>query len=151
MKLTTNFEYAKKKAMKEVKQSNNKKWWKIHTKDYSFPFWLLPIYPFVLFSDWLENWLYNHMEWDEKRAIKIVDYILPHYLEYFEKEKAYYLCMDWGFSEYYKFVPLWHKNWVKKFSYSLAKFIEDKYEKEGYDKKVYDNWSEGWIVFKEKT
>lgn len=113
-----NFEYAKIKA--ETKEKTFKMP-TIKTNTYNIPLWALPIALFVIVYDKFNEWNYNRLIWDEKKATKVLDYFLPYALEYNKENQAYYYCMNWG---YYglsvaKKVPIGLKAWSKKFSYEI--------------------------------
>ena len=144
MKKTKDFSYAK---MRQEKQSR-KKWWIINGKKYSYYIWALPLIPFVLLYDKISDYLYARRVWSEEKATKVLNYVLPHVLEWVEEDEAYYYCMDWGYSRLWRKAPLTMRKWARKFSYNLHQFIKNGYQKDGYEKTIEGDRYETWIKFK---
>lgn len=144
MKKTKDFSYAK---TRQEKQSR-KKWWIINGKKYSYYIWALPLIPFVILYDKISDYLYARRVWDEEKAIKVLDRVLPHVLEWVEEDEAYYYCMDWGYSNLWRIAPLTMRKWARKFSYNLHQFIKNGYQKDGYEKTIEGDRYETWIKFK---
>ena len=75
-----------------------KKWWILHTKNYSYYIWALPILPFVLLADYIKDRNYKRLVWDETIATKVLDKVLPQILEWVEEDNAFYYSMEWSTS-----------------------------------------------------
>ena len=135
---------------KAKRTNNGKKWYVINTKNYQVYFWALPVLPVVIIIDKLKNWQYNHRTWNDKKAKKVLDKILPKVLEWVEEDNAFYYCMDWPAWGLYNNAPIGYRNWVKKFRYELQKLIRDGYENEEYTKTVENNGNGIWVKFTEK-
>ena len=147
MKKTKDFSYAK---TRQEKQSR-KKWWIINGKKYSYYIWMLPIVPFFLLYDKICEYLYKRRVWDEVKATKVLNYILPHILEWSEEDNAYYYCMDWGHYILWEKAPFTMRKWTIKFSANLHQFIKDGYQPEGYEKTIEDDGYETWIKFEKRN
>lgn len=152
MKITTNFEYAKKKAEKEKEKRDNagKKLWMVYKDNYAFPIFLFPVYWLALILEAIQKWESNLYQWSDNKAAKMANYIIPQFLSYDEDEDSYYFPVSFGYSNYYKCVPFWHRRWVKKFEYPLMEFIKTIYQKKGYDKMFYEQYGEEYVVFKKR-
>lgn len=138
------FSYAKTRKEKQ----NHKKWWVINGKKYSYYIWALPIVPFVLLYDKISDYLYARRVWDEEKATKVLDRVLPHVLEWVEEDDAYYYCMDWGYSILWRKAPLTMRKWARKFDFNLHQFIKTDYQKDGYEKTIEGDRYETWVKFK---
>ena len=138
------FSYAKTRKEKQ----NHKKWWIINGKKYSYYIWVLPLIPFVLLYDKISDYLYARRVWDEEKAIKVLDRVLPYVLEWVEEDDAYYYCMDWGYSSLWRKAPLTMRKWARKFDFNLHQFIKNGYQKDGYEKTIEGDRYETWIKFK---
>ena len=66
-----------------------KKGWILHTKNYSYYIWALPILPFVLLADYIKDRNYKRLVWDETIATKVLDKVLPQLLEWVEEDNAF--------------------------------------------------------------
>ena len=142
---TTNFEYAQKKH----KRFNCPR---VHYKEYNILIWALPIAPLFIVCDKIDRWNYKRQQWSNEKAVKVLDYALPHLLDYDTDENCYWYCTTWRYSnEFIKFAPINLKMWTRKFGYKLNDFIKSTYEKDGYIKTIetddlWDNF-EIWIKF----
>ena len=116
-------------------RQNNKKRVNLRVKigKYDVIFWALPIFPIFLAVEKIKDWHDNSLVWNEEKATKVLDKVLPKVLEWVEENDAYYYCMDWGNSHMYTKAPLLHKAWARKFSSRLQSYIRDGYE----NKKIY--------------
>lgn len=140
-----NFDKAKKQN-----KSNNKKWYILHTKNYSYYIWALPLLPFVILVDYIKHWYYNRLIWSNERAIKVLNKALPKIIEWVEADKSFYYCMDWGTSQLYNRAPFFSRKWARKFAWKLHRFIKEEFEIEGYKKSIEtDNYEEVWVRFSE--
>lgn len=136
---------------KRKKINNSKKWYVINTKNYQVYFWALPILPIIIMIDKFENWQYERRTWNDEKAKKVLDKILPKVLEWVEEDNAFYYCMSWSSWSLYNHAPFGYRKWVKKFNYELQKFIRYNYEDEKYIKTIEDNdYDDIWIKFSEK-
>lgn len=92
-----------KDIFEKAKNKSKKPWYMVNTKNYQIPFWALPVAPFVIGISKLNDWFYDRIKWDERKAVKVLNHVLPKILNYDKDEDAYYYCMDWGTYN------LWHK------------------------------------------
>ncbi len=138
------FEYAKNKENKKFKMPV------VKMGEYRVYLWALPIAPFAIAYDKLQTWAYNRRVWNDKKATKVLDYVLPYILEYVEEDNAYYYCMDWGTYNLWKKAPIISRAWARKFSNRLQHYIKDYYEKEGFVKTVESDGYDTWVKFVEK-
>lgn len=136
-------------AKKEKK--NNRKWYIINGKKYSYYIWALPILPIALLADKIKDYNYNRRVWSEEKATKVLDYVLPQVLEWVEENKAFYYCMEWGHSQLWKKARRRDRKWAYKFDWRLHNFIKDGYENAGYIKSIEEDFYEIWVKFVEKT
>ena len=135
---------------KKAKQKQNKKWYILHTKKYSYYIWALPLLPFVILIDYIKDWYYNRLIWSNERAIKVLNKALPKIIEWVEEDKSFYYCMDWGTSQLYNRAPFFSRKWARKFAWKLHRFIKEEFEIEGYKKSIEtDNYEEVWVRFSE--
>lgn len=145
------FEQVKKRTEKREKNKNKKKWWIIKTENYTIPIYFLPFAIFIIPFDKLKNYIYNSMTWNEEKAKKVLDKMLPRILEW-NKEENHYWChirkYGWWYSQ--KRIPFYYKKWTNKFSYELKKYLIEKYELEYYTKEVLDDYDWYLIIFTEK-
>ena len=138
------FSYAQKKAQKK----NKKPWYVIPTKKYGGIYlWGLPLLPILIFHEKFSNWMYARREWSEAKATKVLDYALPHTLEWVEDDKAYFFCMEWR-TNFKNYVPFYLKKWASKFNFKIGEYLLHYYEKDGYIKTVEkDEYTDTWIKF----
>jgi hypothetical protein len=132
-------------------RQNNKKRVNLRVKigKYDVIFWALPIFPIFLAVEKIKDWHYNSLVWNEEKATKVLDKVLPKVLEWVEENDAYYYCMDWGNSHMYTKAPLLHKAWARKFSSRLQSYIRDGYENKNYTKEIEKDYYEEWVKFVE--
>ena len=134
------FEKAKKQKQKRSPRRFN-------IAGYNDVFWYeIPLVPLRVLSDWR----YERMKWDEKKATKILDKILPMKLEWVPEDNAFYYCMEWNAA--YGLIskaPFYYKKWVKKFYYKLHQFIAEGYQNADYNKTVIDDYDQ-WVKFEER-
>ena len=135
---------------KAKRTNNGKKWYVVNTKNYQVYFWALPLLPIVIMIDKFKNWQYERRTWNDEKAKKVLDKILPKVLDYVEEEDAFYYCMCWTEWGLVDNAPLIHREWVKKFKYDLHQFILKSYENKDYDKTLVREYDETWIKFTEK-
>lgn len=129
-----------------------KKWWILHTKNYSYYIWALPIIPFVLLVDYIKNRHYKRLVWDETIATKVLDKVLPQILEWVEEDNAFYYSMEWSTSSLWRRAPRKYRKWADKFTVKLQDFIAIGYENADYIKTIEtDNYGECWVKFVEKA
>ena len=94
-----NFEKAKiKKQYRSLRRFN--------IAGYNDVFWYeIPFLPLRILSDWR----YERMKWDEKKATKVLDKILPMNLEWVPEDNAFYYCMDWDACGLISKTPFYYK------------------------------------------
>ena len=116
---------------------------------YQVPVLALPLFPFVYCWDRYQEWSYNRRTWDEEKATKVLDKVLPKCLEWVEEDNAYYYCMEWSTNQLWENAGI-HRKWALKFSGKLKNFIEEGYENKNYTKTVEYDGYETWVKFVEK-
>lgn len=130
-------------------KTNNKKWYVIKIKQYTFAFWLLPLLPFVMLYNKVEKAAYKRRVWSDERATKVLDHILPRVLEWVEEDNTYCYCMEWLCSDLWRNARLVDRKWAHKFGYKLHNFIKDGYKNPHYSKSVESDGYETWVKFEE--
>lgn len=91
------------------------------------------------------------MTWNEEKAKKVLDKMLPRILEW-NKEENHYWChirkYGWWYSQ--NRIPFYYRKWTNKFSYELKKYLIEKYELKYYTKEILDDYDWHLIIFTEK-
>lgn len=132
-------------------KANNKPrkpWYMVNTKNYQIPVWALPIAPIIIGISKLSNWFYDRIKWDERKATKVLNHVLPKILDYDKDEDAYYYCMNWGTYILWHEAPLRCRRFAYKYEFRLHSFIKDKYMVKGYCKSVINDDYEEWVEFR---
>lgn len=137
------FEKAKNRS-----QKSRKPWYMVNTKNYQIPLWALPIAPIVIGISKLSDWFYDHIKWDERKATKVLNHVLPKILDYDEYEDAYYYCMGWGMYNLWHKAPLRYRRFAYKYDFKLHSFIKDGYMVKGYCKSVINEGYDEWVEFR---
>lgn len=135
-----------KDIFEEAKNKPRKPWYMVNTKNYQIPIWALPIAPIIIGISKLSNWLYDCIKWDEAKATKVLNHILPKILDYDKDEDAYYYCMGWGYNLWHK-APLKYRRFAHKYCVQLHSFIKDEYMVKGYCKSVTNDGYDEWVEF----
>jgi hypothetical protein len=142
----------KMKDFSYAQKRKDRPWYIVRTKNYETYLWGLPFLPITVASKAIKDWAYKRRVWDDDKAKKALDHILPHKLEWVEEDKAYYYCMDWSFYNLHKYAPFYLRKWASKFDYGLHHYIAFDYEKEGYIKTVEkDSYGDTWIKFEKRA
>lgn len=136
---------------KEIKKKNNKKWYIINGKKYSYYIWTLPLLPFVILHDMLEERANKRRVWSAERATKVLNHVLPNVLEWVEEDNAYYYCINWSTSSLWRDAKLIDRKWAHKWQYQLRDFIKEGYENEHYSKSVEKDYYDTWVKFEERA
>ena len=137
-----------KDIFEKAKNKPTKPWYVVKTKKYQFPFWVSPIVPFVIGISALNDWLYDYIKWDEGKATKVLNHVLPKILDYDKDENVYCYCMSWGTYSLWKKAPLRYRLFAHKYDFKLQEFIRDKYMVKGYCKSVMTDWGQEWVEFR---
>nr|DAG87220.1 MAG TPA: hypothetical protein [Herelleviridae sp.] len=137
-----------KDIFEKTKNKPKKPWYMVNTKNYQIPLWALPIAPIVIGVSKLSDWFYDHIKWDERKATKVLNHVLPKILDYDKDEDAYYYCMDWGTYILWHEAPLRYRRFVYKYEFKLHSFIKDKYMAKGYCKSIINDDYEEWVEFR---
>jgi hypothetical protein len=137
---------AKKKAKKKITK-------KIKYRDYEFYWYLtpiaIPIYHIVNTMNKYDNWKYNRMVWDEEKAIKIIEIVLPKIGEH--ENGAIWYSTKWWDTIWWNNSPRRYREWANKHRNKIKDFIVEKYEPAGFEKIVeVDKWdaSDKWVGFR---
>lgn len=133
---------------KNRSHKSQKPWYMISTKNYQIPFWVLPITPIVIGISKLSDWAYECIKWDEHKATKVLNHVLPKILDYDEDEDAYYYCMDWGTYNLWHKASLRYRCFAYKYDFKIHSFIKDKYMVKGYAKSVINDGYDEWVEFR---
>ena len=137
-----------KDIFEKAKNKPKKPWYMVNTKNYQISVWALPIAPIVISIDKLSNWFYDRIKWDERKATKVLNHVLPKILKYNKDEDAYYYCMGSGtYNLWYK-APLRYSCFTYKYEFQLHSFIKDKYMVIGYCKSVINDGYDEWVEFR---
>ena len=135
------FEKAKIKKQKQKRSPH-----RFNIAGYNYLRWYeIPFVPFMLLSDWR----YKRMKWDEKKATKVLNKILPDKLEWVPEDNAFYYGMDWDACGLISKTPFYYKKWVRKFRYKLHQFIAEGYQNVDYNKTIIDDYGQ-WVKFEER-
>ena len=134
----------------KIEKKNKRKWYIINGKKYSYYIWALPIIPFVLLVDKIQEEASKRRVWNEERATKVLDYVLPQVLEWVEEDKAFYYCMQWGPSHMWRKARRRDRKWAFKFDWRLQRYVKDGYENADYTKTVEQDYDDTWVKFVEK-
>ena len=137
-----------KDIFEKAKNKPKKPWYMVNTKNYQIPLWALLIAPFVIGLGKLNDWFYDRIKWDERKAAKVLNHVLPKILDYDKDEDAYYYCMDWGTYILWDKAPLRYRRFAKKYHLSLHSFIKDGYMVKGYCKSVINDGYDEWVEFR---
>ena len=137
-----------KDIFEKAKNRPKKPWYIVNTKNYQFSVWVLPIAPIVISIDKLSKWFYDRIKWDEHKATKVLNHVLPKILDYDKDEDAYYYCMDWGTHNLWYKTPLKYSRFVYKYEFKLHSFIKNEYMVKGYCKSVINDGYDEWIEFR---
>ena len=140
------FEYAKTR-----KKNRHDKWYMIHTKHYSFCFLVLPLFPIVWLYDHIRRWISEKRVWEERKAKHVLDYMLPHLLNYNNEKDYYYYRVNACAPLSVRKAPFLYRKWSRKFDYQLKWYLIDNYEREGYKKEISKNYDDTYIKFFKKV
>lgn len=137
-----------KDIFEKAKNKPKKPWYMVNTKNYQIPLLALPIAPIVIGISKLSDWFYNRTKWDERKATKVLNHVLPKILDYDEDENAYRYCMDWGTYNLWLKAPLRYRHFVYKYDFKLHSFIKNGYMVKGYSKSVINDGYDEWVEFR---
>lgn len=137
-----------KDIFEKAKNKPKKPWYMVNTKNYQIPFWALPIAPIVIGISKLSDWFYDRIKWDERKATKVLNHVLPKILDYDEDEDTYCYCMGWGTYNLWHKAPLRYRCFAKKYHLDLHSFIKEKYMAKGYCKSVINDGYDEWVEFR---
>lgn len=147
------------KAMnkKSTKESNFKKWWRKN----SYKVWrvvFFPVWAFVWSKDKIKAYLNSCTEWSERRANEILNYYIPRYAEWDNKDKTFYFFDNgygWSMGLAKKYLKLKDRRFWKLYAGwgggQVRDYLIDNFELEGFTKKIgncYDGWTEVTFTMK---
>lgn len=148
--MTTLEKNIEKQKRKESKKRETKK---IKYKDCEFYWYLTPIaIPIYHLSEAISNyrnWKYNRMVWDEEKAEKIIEIVLPKIGD--NHDGAIWYCTEWWDTIWWNNSPRRHREWANKHRNKIKDYIVEKYEPAGFEKIVeVDKWdkNEKWVGFR---
>lgn len=119
---------------------------RIHIEpNYDIIWWALPIAAIYIPIEKIRN----NVKWSDKKAIRVLNKILPRHLHYDKEKDVYYYCMDWLALGLRTGAPIYYKNWIYHYHTRLQEFIKDGYEPKGYEKRIDVNeYGDIYIEFK---
>ncbi len=136
---------------KSSKESNFKKWWRKN----GYKVWrivLFPLWAFVWSRDKIKTYLNSRTEWSESKANEILNYYVPRYAEWDNKDKTFYLFDNgygWSMDLAKKYLKLKDRRFWKLYASwgggRVRDYLINNFELEGFTKKVglcYDGWTE---------
>lgn len=144
----------KQKVIKYSNRKPRKKWWIITTKKYTIPLYLLPISLFIIPVHELSLWIDKQfrVKCDEEKCKKALDKLMPRILVWSIEDEYYYtqfrIC---SCPEFEKYAPIGMKRFAKNCSYQLRNYLVDKYEMEGFTKKIERDYDWYHVEFKENV
>lgn len=147
------FEKARTKATKKAKGTSN--FMKVEFdlfkgQHFHVNILLVPLAIVVGIYDHCKNKYYHNLEWDEKKAEKLLDKSLGKVLEWDENACAYWFCMNWNSAYLREKAPFGMRTWAKKYNYETIKYLENGYHHPKYRKLVeIDEWGDKWLKFEE--
>jgi hypothetical protein len=144
----TKFDKAKRKVERNKRMKKFNPY--IYVGKYEFFVLALPLAPFFLAWEKYKEWKYQRMEWDEKKATKVLDYVLPKTLEWNEEDNAFFYYLGWSPSMISSNARIIDKKWCRKFGYDLREFIKEGYENSNYIKTIEEDYYNDWVKFVEK-
>lgn len=126
------FNYAKEQEQK----CHKKKWYILDLAEYSCFILFTPLIPFVWAYDKWKEYLWESCQWSEKKASKVLDYVLPYYLDYNKERDDYYYCSRWNYTgwKFAKHVPISLKTFTRKYIREIKDYLFNEYQKDGYKK-----------------
>lgn len=145
-----NFEVIKKRKLNEDKRNARRKKMTVTIGDYSTSIILLPIlFPLILvliLRDCLESAIYKSLKWHPLLTNKAIDYYLYKNLKYDIDNDNYYIPYHsiYGFHHTKDYI---FNRYACKFQTQLSHYLNDEYQKSGYNKIIDDDGYDKWIVF----
>lgn len=130
------------KAMNKKSKSKLWAWW--GKNDYKvFRVILFPLWAIVYLKDKINIWLNSKQNWNETRAIEILNYYIPRRAEWDDKEKCFYFFdngMGWNlvYAKHYlkrKDRRFWKVN-CSWWGGEMRTFLINKFELDGFTKEV---------------
>lgn len=113
-------------------------WW--NRNDYKvFRIILFPIWVCVEIIDRIKNRNYERTTWDEKRADEILTYYIPQISDWNPDDKTFFFYdngMGWTIGFAKKYLKIKDRLFWSKFHWKIEKYLNDKFELEGFKKEV---------------
>lgn len=136
-----------------IVQKKERKPLTIKTKYHTYYWWAAPLIPFCEFYDWADRKMDARQKWDEEKASLLLNkYILPHYLEWVEEEKAFYYAWRWTPEySYERLCPKRYRRWLRKHGYRVQQYLREGYENPDYIKTRIVEYGDEWIKFEERA
>ena len=134
------------KAIERKKKSHPiRNWWRKNSyKIFRVLFFYIWI-P-ILLKEKITNYLNSQEIWSEERAKTILDYYVPNYAEWDEKDQSFYFFDNGcGWSWYFakKIVKREDRRFWELYYYKIRSYLINTFELEGFTKEI-GNCSEGW-------
>ena len=135
------------KAMQGKKKHKIRKWWNKNSykifRVILFPFWIGSV-----LTSKCRTWLNSREEWDEARAIEILNYYIPRRSEWYAEDKSFYFFdngLGWNIKFAKKYLKLKDRRFWKVHSGKMRVLLINKFELEGFTKELGD-CSEVWTT-----
>lgn len=146
------------KAMnkKPHEEANLKKWWRKNR----YIVWrivLFPLWVFMWSRDKINTYFNSRNEWSENRADEILNYYVPRYSDWDNKDKTFYFFDNgcgWSMRFAKKHLKLKDRRFWKLYSTwggPIRRYLINNFELEGFIKEVgncYDGWTEVTFTIK---
>lgn len=120
--------------------------------DYSFhvSVLLIPLAIAVGCHRRMKDEYWRSLEWDEKKAEKLLDKRLGKVLEWDEDNDAYWFSMNWNSRYLTDKAPFGMRTWARKYNNEVLKYLENGYHHPTYRKLTEtDCWGDKWLKFEE--
>lgn len=135
------------------KESRKRETKKIAYKDCEFYWYAMPIavpvYHLAQIMNKYNNWKYNSMVWDERKANKVIEAVLSKMGNY--HDNAIWYHTGWWDTIWWNKSPRRYREWADKHKHNLKKYIVEEYEPAGFEKIIKDDCysvGEKWVGFK---
>lgn len=138
-----NFDYATTKKPKRKFRIPRIEW-----KEYSIHPIALPLALIFIPYDMAKKKYYKNLEYDVKKAQKVLDYWLPYVLEA-DGDNTLWYCLNWHYGGYSmcRHLPIGYKTFAKKFGRQILDYLENDYNKDGWSKSFDNDGYDKWIKF----
>lgn len=147
-------EYTKRKYNKKHNRKKSKKP-TIHVNNRDYYIWAMLFIPFIELYRFIDDKTWQEMEWNEAKANKILDYVVPYIFDYNKSDDRFNVLIDkYSVTNYsvanhiLRKSPFRYRRWVRKFKYNILDYLENSYEYDGYDKTIEEYYGYKYVVFR---